>query len=31
MDKLDDLDAMQRVSSNFELPDALMADLSALA
>lgn len=30
MDKLEDLDDVQRVSSNFELPDALMAELSSL-
>lgn len=31
MSKLDDLDDVQRVSSNFEIPDALMTELAAFA
>jgi YebC/PmpR family DNA-binding regulatory protein len=31
MGKLEDLDDVQRVSSNFEIPDALMAELTAIA
>lgn len=30
MDKLEELDDVQRVASTFELPDALMAELSSL-